>query len=169
MEFKKILYIDMDGVLVDFASEMNHFYESYTGYKNLYKKNPDEIPNIFKSPLPIPGAIDAVKMIAESNQFEILIATTSPWNNHDALIHKRLWIEKYFGDLFKKKMVITHRKDLLYGDYLIDDREANGAIDFKGELLSFGWAYEKNDGKGEWNEYKTWNDILKKLKIKVNY
>ena len=56
-------------------------------------------------------------------------------------------------------MLITHRKDLLIGDYLIDDREANGAINFKGELLPFGWAYEKK----EWNEYKTWNDILNKL------
>lgn len=159
MELKKILYIDMDGVLVDFASEIKRFLKKNPDYKTSYKDNPDEIPNIFKNPVPIPGAIDAVKAIAKSNQFEILIATTSPWNNHDALIHKRRWIEKYFGDLFKKKMVLTHRKDLLYGDYLIDDREANGAIDFRGELLSFGWAYEKK----EWNEYRTWDDILNKL------
>jgi 5'(3')-deoxyribonucleotidase len=56
-------------------------------------------------------------------------------------------------------MMITHRKDLLLGDYLIDDRLKNGASDFTGELLSFGWAYEKN----EWNAYRTWEDILKKL------
>ena len=56
-------------------------------------------------------------------------------------------------------MIITHRKDLLLGDYLIDDREANGAKHFKGELISFGWAYEKD----EWNEYPTWEDVLKKL------
>jgi 5'-nucleotidase len=56
-------------------------------------------------------------------------------------------------------MIITHRKDLLLGDYLIDDREANGAKDFKGELISFGWAYEKN----QWNEYPTWDDVLKQL------
>lgn len=158
----------MDGVLVDFASAIETCYMKNPEYKILYKDKPDEIPDIFKDPLPIKGSIEAVKKIAASNQFEILIATTSPWNNHDALIHKRLWIEKYFGDLFKKKMVITHRKDLLYGDYLIDDREANGAIDFKGELLSFGWAYEKNDGNGGWNPYKTWNDILNKLLKKTN-
>jgi len=54
------------------------------------------------------------------------------------LIPPRQWIERHFGDLFKNKMIITHRKDLLHGDYLIDDREANGAKDFKGELISFG-------------------------------
>lgn len=48
---------------------------------------------------------------------------------------------------------------MLIGDYLIDDREANGASNFRGELLSFGWAYEKE----EWNTYKDWEAILKKL------
>jgi 5'(3')-deoxyribonucleotidase len=49
-----------------------------------------------------------------------------------------MWIEKHFGDLFKKKMFITHRKDMLMGDYLIDDRTANGAGEFVGEHLHFG-------------------------------
>jgi 5'(3')-deoxyribonucleotidase len=34
---------------------------------------------------------------------------------------KRFWIEDHFGNLFHKKMFVTHRKDLLMGDYLIDD------------------------------------------------
>ena len=42
-------------------------------------------------------------------------------------------------------MIITHRKDLLIGDYLIDDRLANGAKDFKGKLLRFGYDYEKKN------------------------
>ncbi len=90
---------------------------------------------------------------------DLFIVTSATWNNHESATHKRNWIESFFGDLFKKKMFITHRKDLLIGDYLIDDREANGAKAFKGELLPFGWAYEKN----EWNEYRNWRDILNKL------
>ena len=43
-------------------------------------------------------------------------------------------------------MFITHRKDLLIGDYLIDDRLANGAKDFKGKLLRLGYDYEKKYG-----------------------
>ena len=39
-------------------------------------------------------------------------------------------------------MIITHRKDLLIGEYLIDDRLANGAEHFRGKLISFGWNYE---------------------------
>ena len=56
-------------------------------------------------------------------------------------------------------MFITHRKDMLIGDYLIDDRLANGAGNFKGELLRFGWDYEKK----KWNEYRDWDSVIKCL------
>jgi hypothetical protein len=35
-------------------------------------------------------------------------------------------VTKYLDDVFHKRMVITHRKDLCQGDYLIDDRGKNG-------------------------------------------
>jgi len=35
-------------------------------------------------------------------------------------------------------MVITHRKDLCQGDYLIDDRGKNGTSEFTGEWIEFG-------------------------------
>jgi 5'(3')-deoxyribonucleotidase len=56
-------------------------------------------------------------------------------------------------------MVVTHLKNMLRGDYLIDDRTANGAGKFEGELLQFGLNYET----GTWNEYPTWESILIKL------
>lgn len=56
-------------------------------------------------------------------------------------------------------MFVTHRKDLLIGDYLIDDRTKNGAGEFSGELLQFGWNYEEQ----LWNKYSNWNSILSKL------
>jgi hypothetical protein len=56
-------------------------------------------------------------------------------------------------------MAVTHLKNMLIGDYLIDDRTANGAGEFGGQLLRFGWAYETEN----WNEYPTWESILKKL------
>lgn len=48
-------------------------------------------------------------------------------------------IEIVFDDVFHKKMIITHRKDLVEGDYLIDDRGKNGTSEFKGEWKIFGW------------------------------
>ena len=156
---KKIVFIDMDGVLVNFEGAMLKAYKNNPGFSEKYKKNPDEIPGIFKDPKPIKGAIESVTQLAKSGKYDLFIATTATWENPEAAMHKRLWIEKYFGVLFEKKMMITHRKDLLLGEYLIDDRLKNGASGFTGELLPFGWAYEKE----EFNEYKTWEDILKKL------
>jgi 5'(3')-deoxyribonucleotidase len=67
-----------------------------------------------------------------------------------------MWLEDYFGDLFHKKMFVTHRKDLLLGDYLIDDRTKNGAGEFSGEHLQFGVNYEDN----KVGPYPDWNSIL---------
>jgi len=41
-------------------------------------------------------------------------------------------------DEFHKRLIITHRKDLCLGDYLIDDRGKNGTSEFAGEWIQFG-------------------------------
>ncbi len=156
---KKIIWIDMDGVLVDFARHVEESTSNNEFLKIAYEGRYDHIPGIFRNPPPIEGAIQAVNKLAESNQYELYIATAAPWGNPMAAMDKRFWIEEHFGRLFHKKMAITHLKGLLIGDYLIDDRTANGAGEFKGELLRFGWSYETK----EFNEYPTWDSILKKL------
>jgi 5'-nucleotidase len=156
---KKIVYIDMDGVLVDLAKEIDIWFINHPKLVLKYNDCPDHIPGIFRTPPPYEGAIEAVKELALSGKYELIIATAAPWGNPDSATDKRYWIEKYFGTYFHKQMIITHRKDLLIGDYLIDDRKVNGATEFKGELLSFGWDYEHR----KWNEYKTWKEILEKL------
>jgi 5'-nucleotidase len=156
---RKVVFIDMDGVIVDLSRAIKNWFGNNPKLEEKYMEHPDLIPEIFKDPLPVEGAIESIKKLEASARYDLFIATTTPWGNPEAATHKRLWIENYFGDLFKKKMIITHHKNLLIGDYLIDERDANGAADFKGELLSFGWAYEKE----EWNLYKTWEDILNKL------
>ena len=44
---KKIIYIDMDGVLVDFKAAMEKAFIDNPDYLNTHKDKPDEIPNIF--------------------------------------------------------------------------------------------------------------------------
>ena len=86
--------------------------------------------------LPIEGAVKAVKTLAK--HYDVFILSTAPWKNPSAWMDKRTWIAKYFKGTFYKKIILTHRKDLIMGDYLIDDRPNNGACDFSGEWIKFG-------------------------------
>ena len=154
---KKVLYIDMDGVIVDFNKAITNFLDIHPHLKDKFKDCPDHIPGIFRNPPPIDGAIDAIKKLHNSGKYDIFIATSAPWGNPQSLTDKRYWIEDYFPHIFHKKIVTTHHKGHLLGDYLIDDRLKNGAGDFKGKLLRFGNDWE-NDNKP--NEFPTWKSIL---------
>ena len=123
----------MDGVIVDFMQSVKNHPEF-----EKYKNEIDALPNVFLNALPMEHAIDSVGKLLDCGKYEVYIASTAPWGNIDSLSHKRIWIEKYFGDRLKKRLILTHRKDFLIGDYLIDDRTKNGAGEFKGELIHFG-------------------------------
>ena len=129
----KTLFIDMDGVIVDFMQSVKNHPEF-----EKYKNEIDALPDVFLNALPMEHAIDSVGKLLDCVKYEVYIASTAPWGNIDSLSHKRIWIEKYFGDRLKKRLILTHRKDFLIGDYLIDDRTKNGAGEFKGELIHFG-------------------------------
>ena len=156
---KKIVYIDMDGVLVDFGKAIEDWFTNHPHLKGRYETFPDHIQGLFRIAPPIKGAIEAVKKLAESGKYELFIATSAPWGNAGSAMDKRFWIEEHFGNLFHKRMFITHRKDLLLGDYLIDDRTKNGAGEFSGELLQFGINWEN----GYEGPYPNWQSILDRL------
>jgi 5'-nucleotidase len=143
----KTLFIDMDGVIVDFMQSVKNHPEF-----EKYKNEIDALPDVFLNALPMEHAIDSVGKLLDCGKYEVYIASTAPWGNIDSLSHKRIWIEKYFGDRLKKRLILTHRKDFLMGDYLIDDRLKNGAGEFKGELLHFGTT-----------KYPDWKSVLEYL------
>lgn len=130
---KPILYIDMDNVLVDFRSGIACLSKSEI---IRYEGEFDEVPGIFSKMDPLPGAIKAYHSL--SRAFDTYILSTAPWNNASAWSDKNLWVRKYLGIIAHKRLILSHHKNLLSGDYLIDDRTANGAGSFTGELIQFG-------------------------------
>lgn len=69
--------------------------------------------------------------------------------------YRNIW-EVIKDDPAYKRLILTHHKNLNKGDFLIDDRDKNGAKDFEGEHIWF--------GKPEFPDWKTVVDYLLKLK-----
>ena len=137
------IYIDMDGVITDFKQG-----QEYQGYK--LSKRPDLVVNYRTLPV-MEGAIKSVAKLNADH--EIFIASTPPWTRPEVWGHKREWLEEHFPYL-KRKLILTHRKDLLIGDVLIDDTRFRGQPDFQGN-----WFWFNKD----WDN-RNWNACLEYIK-----
>jgi len=128
---KKIVYFDMDNVLVNFQSGIDRLPTELQSEEHL-----DEVEGIFSLMDPIEGAIEAFHRIAEVADAYIL--STAPWNNPSAWSDKLLWVKKHLGEAAKKRLILSHNKHLNKGAILIDDRDKNGADRFEGVHIKFG-------------------------------
>ena len=134
---KKIVYVDMDNVIVDFQSGIDRLDPKLI---TEYGDDLDDVPGIFSLMEPMKGAIEGIKKL--SAHFDLYVLSTAPWKNPSAWSDKVKWIQKYFGkgedSPLYKRLIISHHKNLNNGDYLIDNRDKNGASEFNGELILFG-------------------------------
>jgi 5'-nucleotidase len=144
---RKIVYVDMDGVLVDFKTGIEKLSHADL---DIYKGRYDEAPHIFSKMEPKENAIECY--IKLCSKYDTYILSTSPWENPTALNDKLDWVKKYLGNHAYKRLILSHNKHLNYGHYLIDDREKNGADKFLGELILFG---------GE--KFPNWNAVMEYL------
>ncbi|MBS4043352.1 MAG: hypothetical protein KGZ59_06005 [Chitinophagaceae bacterium] len=143
----KILYVDMDNVLVNFQSGIDQLSPEIIAQ---YEAKLDEVPGIFSLMKPIEGAIEAYKLLSE--KFDTYILSTSPWENPTAASDKFAWVKKYLGKHAYKRLILTHHKNLNYGDYLIDDRPNNGASQFEGKFIQF-----------RKEPFENWNSVIEYL------
>jgi 5'-nucleotidase len=130
---KKILYIDMDNVLVDFGSGIQALNDET---RHEFRDDLDEAPGIFSLMDPLEGAVEAFTEL--SLLYDTYILSAAPWENPSAWSDKLLWVKRHLGKLAHKRLILSHNKNLNAGDYLVDDRTANGADKFKGEHIKFG-------------------------------
>ena len=86
----KIVYVDMDNVLVDFTSGIAQLSEET---KTAYAGRLDEVPHIFSLMQPMPNAIESYNLLA--NHFDTYILSTSPWENPTAWHDKIVWVKMF--------------------------------------------------------------------------
>ena len=142
------IYVDMDGVIADFDKAKKLLPEKQQGRPDLY------VDYLYLDV--IPGAEKALSYLNEHH--EIFIASTPPWTRPEVWSDKRVWLEQNFPYL-KRKLILTHRKDLLIGDVLIDDSQYRGQPDFKGNWFWF---------NQNWTN-KNWKACLEFIKKLENY
>jgi len=147
----KILYIDMDNVLVDFESAFSELSEDILAE---YDSRLDEVPGIFSLMKPMQGALEAFNEL--SVIFDTYILSTSPWENPSAWSDKLIWVKKHLGPNAHKRLILSHHKNLNAGHFLVDDRLKNGADKFQGEHLHFGTS-----------KFPDWDAVLTYLRKKV--
>jgi len=145
---KKVLYVDMDNVLVDFPSGIAQLDESV---QKEYEGRLDEVPGIFSLMAPMPKAIESFNELAEL--FDTYILSTAPWENPSAWSDKLLWVKNHIGEKAHKRLILSHHKNLNDGAYLVDDRTKNGADTFAGEHIHFGT-----------DQYPGWDSVLEYLR-----
>lgn len=131
------IFIDLDGVIVDFES-----------YRNRLGLSGDEVkksPGAYLCMKPMVGALEAIRSLIGKG-FDVWIASKPPTGIALAYADKAQWV---YGNLpeLKRKIILTHNKGLLgdANDYLIDDRPHKADCHrFPGKLLvfceeDFGW------------------------------
>lgn len=133
---KKILYFDMDNVLVDFDSALVQLEKYNPSVLEIYEGRLDEIPGIFSNMKPYGEAVEVYHQMRQI--FDVYILSTAPWENPSAWKDKLAWVKKHLGETATKRLILTHHKNLNIGHFLIDDRTKNGAEEFTGEHIHFG-------------------------------
>lgn len=122
------IYVDMDGVIVDF--------DSFREEKQMTGEEIKKLPGAYLNMKPIPGAIEAVRFLV-SKGHDVWLATKPPTGIPFAYADKVAWVLNHMPEM-KRKVLLVHDKSLLRGDVLIDDRphKAN-AQKFEGQLIHF--------------------------------
>jgi 5'-nucleotidase len=148
------ILVDMDGVMCDFEGHMlsefrkrypydpyvkpedrNTFYmaEQYDQIRSgLAVKIKDIMrePGFFRSMPPIPGAIDAIKEMAEMESVQVFICTAPISEPFNCVPEKYEWVNHYLGKDWMMRIILTHDKTLVSGHLLIDDKhEVTGLLE----------------------------------------
>lgn len=124
---KKVVFLDLDGVLADFEGAI----------ANVVRDPPEMfVPGFFRNLKVMPGAHKAVAQLLSNPDLEVYIGSKPTTGNLHSTIEKYEWVAIQFPRLLKR-IVLVCNKALLRGDFLVDDDKDRWAHKFQGTFLHF--------------------------------
>lgn len=79
-------------------------------------------------------------------RYDVYVVAPAPFNDRGSMAETVEWVERYLSAPAHDRVVFANRREVLYGDYLITDRESDGFI---GTTVVWGS-----------DEFKTWEEII---------
>lgn len=95
----------------------------------------------------LPSAEKGFKLLIEN--YDVRLVAALPTNDRTYAARMQEWAFENLGVPTYNRLILTNRKDLLYGDYLVDGLESNGSLDFMSTRIDFGS-----------DAFKSWDDII---------
>ncbi len=170
---KPILLIDQDDVMAEYIARLVE--EFNDKYKTSFKKTDctrwdlisifgEEIktvmhqPELFKSLEPVPGAIETFKRLYTSGWFEMYIVTAS----HPAVVEAKVeWLEEHMPFFPTNQMIVCSQKQMIKGDYLLDDGMHNIEAFQKagGTSIVFDRPHNNQESTSDYVRVSNWRDF----------
>jgi len=182
MKNKKIILVDMDGVLADLegafltqyrAKFPQHFFLPVEKRRQFYIHNeyPEELSEDIRSIYGAPGFFQHLPMIEGAKEgvlemqdlgHEVFICTSIPNRYKNSVTEKYLWVAKNFGHEMTKKIIMTKDKTLVHGDILIDDKPLlKGVIVPSWEHILYDAPYNQDVKEKRRMTWDNWEEVLK--------
>lgn len=196
---RKIRFLcDVDGIVADFTGLYMAATKQALGYEfkreelrnwdvgdamHLTKEEKNKVhalldaPGMGKNIHPYPGAVAAIKRIV--GMVDEFYFVTSPLDSNPTWVPDRNeWVEKHFGKDLKKKIIYTHDKYPIYGNFLLDDKpqhvEEWRAAWPQGVAMLWNQPYNEGDAPNAGDASKgvrvyTWTQVELLVKSMRNY